>query len=217
MALSATLLTTSFTLPLALSVLPSRLRRRAPVRSPAACLARPLLLSIFSATLPSCVLRERRTPLRLAGRWALMAEAKKQRQRRGEPLPDEAAFVVRGDLLDPAVLTESAQEKPRDLWLLRRVGVRRGRRDHVGGDRRDQAPSSRLGGALYRSGTRRQRAGPSRYGLHAMVTAASGGPIRAGPQAQKQPLTCTFTESGRRESNSRSQLGNSVWPVPLTC
>lgn len=39
-----------------------------------------------------------------------MAEARKQRQRRGEPLPDEAAFVVRGDLLDPAVLAESAQE-----------------------------------------------------------------------------------------------------------
>ena len=39
-----------------------------------------------------------------------MAEAKKQRQRRGESLPDEAAFVVRGDLLDPAVLAESARE-----------------------------------------------------------------------------------------------------------
>lgn len=39
-----------------------------------------------------------------------MAEPKKQRQRRGEPLPDEAAFVVRGDLLDPALLAESAQE-----------------------------------------------------------------------------------------------------------
>jgi len=39
-----------------------------------------------------------------------MAEAKKQRQRRGEALPDEAAFVVRGDLLDPAVLAESARE-----------------------------------------------------------------------------------------------------------
>ena len=34
----------------------------------------------------------------------------KQPQRRGEPLPDEAAFVVRADLLDPRVLTESAQE-----------------------------------------------------------------------------------------------------------
>lgn len=34
----------------------------------------------------------------------------KQRQRRGEPLPDEAAFVVRADLLDPGVLKESAQE-----------------------------------------------------------------------------------------------------------
>jgi hypothetical protein len=34
----------------------------------------------------------------------------KQRHRRGEPLPDEAAFVVRADLLDPGVLTESAQE-----------------------------------------------------------------------------------------------------------
>lgn len=39
-----------------------------------------------------------------------MAEAKKQRHRRGEPLPDEAAFVVRGDLLDPAVLATSARE-----------------------------------------------------------------------------------------------------------
>lgn len=37
-----------------------------------------------------------------------MAEAKKQRHRRGEGLPDDAAFVVRGDLLDPAVLAESA-------------------------------------------------------------------------------------------------------------
>lgn len=40
----------------------------------------------------------------------LMAEAKKQRQRRGEPLPVEAAFVVRGDLLDPVVLAGSARE-----------------------------------------------------------------------------------------------------------
>ena len=39
-----------------------------------------------------------------------MAESKKQRHRRGEPLPDEAAFVVRGDLLDPGVLAESARE-----------------------------------------------------------------------------------------------------------
>lgn len=39
-----------------------------------------------------------------------MAEAKKQRHRRGERLPDGAAFVVRGDLLDPSVLAESAQE-----------------------------------------------------------------------------------------------------------
>lgn len=39
-----------------------------------------------------------------------MAEAQKQRQRRGESLPDEAAFVVRGDLIDPAVLAESARE-----------------------------------------------------------------------------------------------------------
>jgi hypothetical protein len=39
-----------------------------------------------------------------------MAEAKKRRQRRGEQLPHDAAFVVRGDLLDPAVLAESAQE-----------------------------------------------------------------------------------------------------------
>ena len=34
----------------------------------------------------------------------------KQRQRRGEPLPDETAFVIRGDLLDPTVLAESARE-----------------------------------------------------------------------------------------------------------
>lgn len=39
-----------------------------------------------------------------------MAEPKKQRHRRGEPLPDEAAFVVRGDLLDPAVLAHSTRE-----------------------------------------------------------------------------------------------------------
>jgi hypothetical protein len=39
-----------------------------------------------------------------------MPEAKKHRQRRGESLPEEAAFVVRGDLLDPAVLAQSAQE-----------------------------------------------------------------------------------------------------------
>jgi hypothetical protein len=39
-----------------------------------------------------------------------MAEARKRRQRRGEPLPDEATFVVRGDLLDPDVLAESARE-----------------------------------------------------------------------------------------------------------
>lgn len=38
-----------------------------------------------------------------------MTNERKQRQRRGEPLPGEAAFVVRADLLDPAVLTESAQ------------------------------------------------------------------------------------------------------------
>jgi hypothetical protein len=40
----------------------------------------------------------------------LMPDAKKRRQRRGEPLPDEAAFVIRGDLLDPAILAESARE-----------------------------------------------------------------------------------------------------------
>ena len=39
-----------------------------------------------------------------------MAEVKKRRHRRGERLPDDAAFVVRGDLLDPAALTGSAQE-----------------------------------------------------------------------------------------------------------
>lgn len=38
-----------------------------------------------------------------------MTNRRKQRQRRGEPLPDEAAFVVRADLLDRAVLTESAR------------------------------------------------------------------------------------------------------------
>lgn len=38
-----------------------------------------------------------------------MAEAKKQRQRRGETLPDEAAFVVRGDLLVPTALAEAAK------------------------------------------------------------------------------------------------------------
>jgi len=39
-----------------------------------------------------------------------MADVTKQRQRRGEALPDGAAFVVRGDLLVPATLAESAQE-----------------------------------------------------------------------------------------------------------
>lgn len=39
-----------------------------------------------------------------------MADEKKRRHRRGERLPDDAAFVVRGDLLDPAVLTASAKE-----------------------------------------------------------------------------------------------------------
>jgi hypothetical protein len=39
-----------------------------------------------------------------------MAEAKKHRQRRGEAIPDEAAFVVRGDLLVPSSLAESAKE-----------------------------------------------------------------------------------------------------------
>ena len=40
----------------------------------------------------------------------LMPAAKKHRQRRGESVPEDAAFVVRGDLLDPAVLAESARE-----------------------------------------------------------------------------------------------------------
>lgn len=39
-----------------------------------------------------------------------MPDQKKQRQRRGEPLPADAAFVIRGDLLDPAVLAASARE-----------------------------------------------------------------------------------------------------------
>ena len=39
-----------------------------------------------------------------------MADSKKQRQRRGEQLPDDAAFVVRGDLLVPEVLAASATE-----------------------------------------------------------------------------------------------------------
>jgi hypothetical protein len=39
-----------------------------------------------------------------------MTEPKKKRHRRGESLPDEAAFVIRGDLLDPDVLAESARE-----------------------------------------------------------------------------------------------------------
>jgi len=56
-------------------------------------------------------LRQRpwRKPSRASWR-RLMAELKKQRHRRGEPLPAEAAFVVRGDLLDPAVLAQSARE-----------------------------------------------------------------------------------------------------------
>jgi len=39
-----------------------------------------------------------------------MAEVKKQQQRRGELLPDAAAFVVRGDLLVPSALAASARE-----------------------------------------------------------------------------------------------------------
>lgn len=34
----------------------------------------------------------------------------KKRHRRGDPLPAEAAVVVRGDLLDPATLRQSAEE-----------------------------------------------------------------------------------------------------------
>ena len=34
----------------------------------------------------------------------------KQRQRRGEPLPHEAALVLRGDQLDPVALVGTAQE-----------------------------------------------------------------------------------------------------------
>jgi hypothetical protein len=34
----------------------------------------------------------------------------KQRSRRGEPLPPDAALVLRGDELDPGLLTETAQE-----------------------------------------------------------------------------------------------------------
>jgi hypothetical protein len=34
----------------------------------------------------------------------------KQRSRRGEPLPPDAAIVLRGDELDPGLLTETAQE-----------------------------------------------------------------------------------------------------------
>ena len=34
----------------------------------------------------------------------------KQRLRRGEPLPHDAALVLRGDDLDPGLLTETAQE-----------------------------------------------------------------------------------------------------------
>jgi hypothetical protein len=34
----------------------------------------------------------------------------KQRSRRGEPLPHDAALVLRGDELDPGLLTETAQE-----------------------------------------------------------------------------------------------------------
>jgi hypothetical protein len=40
----------------------------------------------------------------------VVPDAKKQRQRRGEPLPDEAALVIRGDLLDPVTLAESARD-----------------------------------------------------------------------------------------------------------
>jgi hypothetical protein len=34
----------------------------------------------------------------------------KQRSRRGEPLPHDAALVLRGDELDPGLLTETARE-----------------------------------------------------------------------------------------------------------
>lgn len=34
---------------------------------------------------------------------------KKERRRRGEPLPDQATIVVRGELLDPDLLAEAAQ------------------------------------------------------------------------------------------------------------
>jgi hypothetical protein len=34
----------------------------------------------------------------------------KQRSRRGEPVPHDAALVLRGDELDPGLLTETAQE-----------------------------------------------------------------------------------------------------------
>ncbi|HUP86742.1 MAG TPA: hypothetical protein VM143_13845 [Acidimicrobiales bacterium] len=39
-----------------------------------------------------------------------MTEPKKRRKRRGEPLPDDAALIVRGDLLDPDLLAEAARD-----------------------------------------------------------------------------------------------------------
>ena len=44
----------------------------------------------------------------------------------------------------------------------------------------------------------------------------SGGPEEGANQAQKGPATRTFVESGRRESNSRSQLGKLTEGALLT-
>jgi hypothetical protein len=77
-----------------------------------------------------------------------MPEAKKNRLRRGEALPEEAAFVVRGDLLDPAVLSQSAQENHTIYGFFGVSSVRRGRWNHVGRDRCDQAATGRMGRAV---------------------------------------------------------------------
>jgi hypothetical protein len=39
----------------------------------------------------------------------VMSGPKKERRRRGEPLPDQATIVIRGDLLDPDLLAEAAE------------------------------------------------------------------------------------------------------------
>ena len=46
----------------------------------------------------------------VAGATTVRPMSPKQRQRRGEPLPHDAALVLRGDQLGPAALAETAEE-----------------------------------------------------------------------------------------------------------